>query len=186
MKNTGGNSNDEKFYMFVCGIYGAMCLAGNERNQYLNYKSGLLEFKNSEQQLDITILELLERNGFSIDELGTFLYKDVIKKTIECMRLSNFKEEELKSDLKNFYSQFYFDLSRNDRDMGLKSFHFSIQNAIGNLKEESEEYWIQTLFQENDRNYGEVAFLIGANIMESQPNLCNLDERYKVSCLEKK
>lgn len=185
IKNIENYSNEEQFDMFVSGIYEAMCLAGTERNDYLNYKKGMLNIETTDQMLEIMILNLLEKNGFSIDELGTFLYKDIIKKVMECLEKTNVKEEELLKDLSNAYSQFYFDLSRNDRDMGLKTFHDYIQSAIYKMNPHSEESWIRDLADQKKTNYGVLAFDIASSIIESKLNQPKEEKRPKTHCLEK-
>ena len=63
--------------------------------------------------LDDRILNVLEINGFPVDELGTYLYKDVIRnavlRLVNCKNSSEiFRWRELVSSP---YSSFYFDIA---------------------------------------------------------------------------
>lgn len=46
-------------------------------------------------------------------------------------------EEELKEQLNNPFSQLFFDIARNDMDLGIKTFHAAINRASANVDIES-------------------------------------------------
>lgn len=106
---------------------------GSARRSYIKYKNGIKANVDDEELLSFNILSLLERLGFSVDLIGTYLYKDVIIK-ISNYLLSNDANKDvynnLLSDLKNKYSQFYVDIARNELDMGITTFHNYINEAV--------------------------------------------------------
>ena len=149
----------KKDSMFVYGIDSDMC---NDREIYLQYRNGVQRDYTDDDMLNLVILKLLEENGFLLEDVGTYLYKDIIKNVIKCLKNSSLDIEKLKCELSSQYSQFYFDISRNERDMGVKSFHSYIKEAIMNLKDNSK---FSLLFSKFD--YGQLAYEVACYIMDS-------------------
>lgn len=178
IKNIYGCTKEEQFMMSMSGIYTAMSTAYRDKEAYAIYlnknseSDGILGLKLyciENKLLDLKILELLEKNGFSLDELGTFLYKDVIKKVLLTLQVSKNEQEELRQQLKNAYSQIYFDIARNDNDMGLKTFHNYIQVALAKINdEEASSTLIADLSREKPLNYGELAFEISKWFLDNK------------------
>lgn len=87
--------------------------------------NGFDSIELSEREKDeMNILYLLELLGFSKNETGTFLYKEMIVEASN--ELKNAEKEEkqmIKSAMTYPYSQFYFNIARNNLDMGIKTFH---------------------------------------------------------------
>lgn len=88
------------------------------------------------QKLNVEILNLLKSLGFSLEMEGTYLLADVIMAAY--IFLNNAVENNddyelyyayLQRLMKNPYSQFYFDLARNEHAMGTTSLHNRINNA---------------------------------------------------------
>ncbi len=104
--------------------------------KYSVYKDGALSNMSEEEQQEMNVLEVLEQLGFPMDKTGTYLYKEIIMKTMEELEMVETKEEErnLKTAMENSYSQFYLDIARNNLDIGLKSFHGYIQLAYEERK----------------------------------------------------
>lgn len=108
------------------------------KRQYTNYKIGVSDDISENRLVHMKVLQVLEQLGFPMDEAGTYFYKDIIVKTMACLDgTDNFGKlitfEELLQNLKNPYSQFYFDLARNEMDLGLKTFHSHIEHAVENV-----------------------------------------------------
>lgn len=93
-----------------------------------------MENNNQVKTLDMKILEVLKNNGFESEDLGTYFYRDVIKNIVDFLSVSSKKEEieELKRQVVTPYSQFYFDIARNDNDMGVRTFHKLLGDATKN------------------------------------------------------
>lgn len=105
------------------------------KNYYVYKYASALKVSEPEQQ-EMNVLEVLEQLGFPMDKTGTYFYKEIIMKTMEELEMVETKEEErdLKTAMENSYSQFYFDIARNNIDIGLKSFHGCIQLAYEGRK----------------------------------------------------
>ena len=81
-----------------------------------------------EDQKEINTLSILENLGYPMTETGTYFYKNVIIRAMD--ELQQIKTEQdyvdLMSTMANNYSQFYFDIARNEYDIGLTTFHSCI------------------------------------------------------------
>ena len=155
------------FVYFAGDIY-------NDKKNYLEYKNGVKKDYSSDEISSLLIIELLDKNGFSLDCLGTYLYKDVIKNVIECMKNPGNNLEKLRMELSNPYSQFYFDISRNDRDMGVNTFHSYIEEAILNIQFENKTFNLLDIMCRGQRmNYGDLAYEIASYMLNS--NYVNSD-----------
>lgn len=133
MKNMSINSNIKESpsnlvsYAFICGR--------QAKEDYIECK-GYINQLPLEQQKEVRVLNLLENLGYPMEELGTYLYKDVIVSTADILANSSndlFSQQMLVEELNHKYSQFYFDIARNSLDMGLKEFHWLVQRAISNV-----------------------------------------------------
>ena len=144
----------------------------NDKNKYYDYKNNGVNDFNEDEKLGIRILEVLEKIGFPMEYLGTYLYKDIVRNIVK-MLLQITKESEvsdLNEQLNKPYSQFYFDISRNDRGMGLTTFHVFINDVISQLS-----YDIKSLGNKEGKNYGEFAFEIATYMIDN--NLVCLDKK---------
>lgn len=140
--------------------------------KYSTYKEGNISVENltEREKLAVETLNVLEELGYSLEETGTYFYKDVIVKIIEQLQVSSSEEsyQELITDLNNDFSQFYFDIARNGYDVGLKTFHGCI-----NMTRETKNIQ-NTLLQERigieeaNMNYKQEALLIANYITENQ------------------
>lgn len=115
------------------------------------------------------ILDLLEKLGFSINEVGTFLYKKLILSL--CDVIEYMSTNEIKELLKNPYSQLYFDVARNDLDMGCLSFHSYIEHAISvcNDKMKKSDAFKLLKYNFNNLSYGEAALFL-AKFISNKPS----------------
>jgi len=104
--------------------------------KYFLYKYGSSLNMSEHEQQEMNVLEVLEQLGFPMNQTGTYFYKEIIIKTMEELEMVETKEDEsaLKTAMGNSYSQFYFDIARNNLDIGLKSFHSCINLAYEDRK----------------------------------------------------
>ncbi len=95
------------------------------------------------QKLNVEIINLLKSLGFSLEMEGTYLLADVVMAAY--IFLHNAMENGNDYDLyysylqrlmKNPYSQFYFDLARNEHAMGTTTMHNRINSAFLERKKE--------------------------------------------------
>ena len=141
-------------------------------SKYKDYKKKMMPIEKLSQRekKEVETLKILEELGYSLEETGTYFYKDVIVKAVEQLQESSSEEsyQELIEDLNNDYSQFYFDIARNGYDVGLKTFHGCI-----NMSRETKNIQ-NTLLQERigieeaNMNYKQEALLIANYITENQ------------------
>ena len=152
--------------MLIDGTSYAMFEAHLDKEAYEKSKKGELEEISEIQERDIKILRILEGLGYPMDELGTYLYKDVIAEAYEKVKDVSSRRDmdkcrDLMASLNDAYSDFYRWIARDDKEMGVKSFHFYIGEAISKIDDDSidKELAIK-VFGSNpeDLNYGLQAF----------------------------
>lgn len=132
----------EKLNMLIDGTSYAMFEAHLDKEAYEKSKKGELEEISEIQERDIKILRILEGLGYPMDELGTYLYKDVIAEAYEKVKDVSSRRDmdkcrELMASLNDAYSDFYRWIARDDKEMGVKSFHFYIGEAISKIDDNS-------------------------------------------------
>ena len=155
-----------------------MSLAYDDKKDYEQYKSGSTDGFSEERLEEMEILSILDRLSFPMDEVGTYFYKDVIAKAKRyldgeddfCRPISS---DELLQELKSPYSQFYFDLARNDLDIGLKTFHSNIEHALDSVDYDKAD---TTLLQGIYSNFSEEADY-GEHALASSRYLRNAKEK---------
>ena len=143
-----------------------------DKQAYMEYKKNKLDYKNN----DMEVLVLLENLGYPTNEVGTYLYKYMILKISEYLetgltiRQEPITKEQLKLEIKNFFSQFYLDIARNELDMGIKTFHNYISVAVSKINYENLNISLfYEIFGNNiqDIDYAEQAFIIATYIIEN-------------------
>ena len=144
-----------------------------DKQAYMEYKKNKLDYKNN----DMEVLVLLENLGYPTNEVGTYLYKYMILKISEYLetgltiRQEPITKEQLKLEIKNFFSQFYLDIARNELDMGIKTFHNYISVAVSKINYENLNISLfYEIFGNNiqDIDYAEQAFIIATYIIENK------------------
>ena len=172
IKNLKILSDKENLRMILNGSSYAMYVANSDKNMYEKSKEGILENIEEYQQRGINILSLLEGLGYPMDELGTYLYKDVIAEIYEVVkdvskRTDMDKCRDLMKELNDAYSNFYRWIARDDKEMGIASFHLYIEQAISKIDEESIDKELAVkVFGSNpeDINYGLQAFQLASYV----------------------
>jgi hypothetical protein len=165
-------SDEEKLKMFLQGTMDAMFDANSDKEMYEKSKEGKLEETSETQERDIRILSLLEGLGYPMNELGTYLYKDVIANIFEIVKGVSKRDDmnkyrELIASLNDAYSNFYRWIARDDKEMGITSFHLYIEQAINKIDEKAinKELAVK-VFGSNpeDINYGLQAFQLACYV----------------------
>ena len=119
----------------------AAFVARKENEVYNNLKKGNFKDLTVSEERDIEILSILEKLGYPMSHLGTYLYKDLITLVcdeIEDMGISELqsKNEEMLDSLNNGYSNLYIGIASDDKELGCKTFHSYIEGAIEEIDEE--------------------------------------------------
>ena len=142
-------------------------------SKYKDYKEGMvpIEKLNEKEKKEVETLKILEKLGYSLTETGTYFYKDVIVKAIEQLQEATLEENyrELIIAINNDYSQFYFDIARNNYDVGLKTFHSCINISFQTRLQINKELQRKVGLDEYNMNYKQEALLIANHIIENQP-----------------
>ena len=151
----------------------AVFSAKGDLKKYKKYISGKGRFSEYELK-EMEIISILERLGYSLDELGTYLYKEVIMYAHE--EINSFdrrdvsKAENLLESMNDAFSSFYHIIAREDLELGIKSFHKFIGLAIDKIDNEKIDGKLaEKIFGKNpvESNYGVQAFKI-ASYMSSK------------------
>lgn len=159
-------SNSSEFdFLYMKSIHLDMIQELFKRQSYQNGKS---KDMSDEEVTKMEVLDLLEELGYPIEEYGTYLYSEVIsslRSQLGVIKTRNQVSEskELLMQAKYPYSQLYFNLARNERDMGVKKFHSIIERAL--LKINYENASSETLYKVYgnfpfEMDYGENAFTL--------------------------
>ena len=164
----------EKLMLLMYGISYAMNEANEDKENYKLYKQGYTRDLSEEEIEGMQVLWVLYKLGYSDDELGTYLYKDVIIKI--CNRLKNASNKDildeynvLISELSDAFSLFYRYAAREDKEMGVKPFHLYIEKAINNINDDAVDKEISMeIYGDNpgELNYGLNALQIAACILD--------------------
>ena len=104
---------------------------------YKKYLQGNTDDFNQYDYMNTFVLSLLQQLGFNMAEVGTYFYKDVILKTISYLNVDNPNYGEIIAQVNNEYSSLYHDISRNEKDVGVSTFHLCIKKAINNISAEN-------------------------------------------------
>lgn len=87
-----------------------------------------------ELALELDMLYLIEKLGYDVNTTGTYLLKDMAVEAVKKMLKAKNNDDicEIRRQMKQAFSQFYVDLARNDRDMGIKTFYTFVNIAHEN------------------------------------------------------
>lgn len=167
-------SHEENKKMFLYGTSYAMWLTNYEKALYEKSKKEPIEDLKSFEKISIQILSLLEKLGYPMDELGTYLYGKVILSV--CENLNEIIRDEdierynkLVSDLNDAYSSFYLWIAKEDLEMGLKSFHLYIEQAISKIDDhKSNKELVSSIYDKDitELNYGEQALYLASYLLK--------------------
>ena len=139
---------------------------------YAVYEAGSTEKFSEEKLQEMQVLEKLYNLGFPRDHSGTYLYKAMIMKALH--HLNGFddiglpiSEEQLLEQMESPFSQFYLETARYDLDIGIKTFHSCIQDALDEVEyADVDSDVISDIYGDfsEDTNYGKHAFVIAKRI----------------------
>jgi DNA-binding transcriptional MerR regulator len=147
----------------------AINLAKADQKQYNRYKDDKRIVNNepidelSDYQIkEIKTISILERLGFSLDEVGTYLYKELIMNVFSDIDKCG---TNLKDELNNRYSSYYQQIAREYYEMGVTTFHNYIVSAINNMDgSQVDESLVKTIFGDDidGSSYGTRAYEIAS------------------------
>ena len=143
----------------------AVYSAKEEKNLYDSLKKGMPYVLTELQKNEVEILSILEKLGFPMSQLGTYLYKDVIVEVCNIINegeiTSNNKRRKLIARLNDGYDEIYKQIASEDKEIGCKTFHSYIEGAIKNIDEiRTDTSLSQKIYGDKDITYGTAAFRI--------------------------
>ncbi len=143
------------------GVEFSSCGASHDKDIYLKYHDSLREDVPEVYDQTIRVLNILNRLGFPMELVGTYLYKMVIDRIIK--RLKKGEDIHLIDELKSMYSQFYFDIARNDLDIGTKTFYRFIRESLD--KTDLNQELLEDILEGNEFvDFQELSYYIGKYI----------------------
>ena len=143
----------------------ATFIARKEQELYNNLKEGMSFVPSKNESRDIEILSILEKLGYPMDDLGTYLYKDVIVEVCNIINegeiTSNNKRRKLIARLNDGYDEIYKQIASEDKEIGCKTFHSYIEGAIKDIDEtRTDTSLAEKIYCDKDITYGTAAFRI--------------------------
>lgn len=143
----------------------AVYSAKEEKNLYDSLKKGMPYVLTELQKNEVEILSILEKLGFPMSQLGTYLYKDVIVKVCNIINegeiTSNNKRRKLIARLNDGYDEIYKQIASEDKEIGCKTFHSYIEGAIKDIDEtRTDTSLAEKIYGDKDITYGTAAFRI--------------------------
>lgn len=165
------NSSKESLYSGFL-----MNLVYDDKQDYAKYKAGSFESFSEDRLEQMEILSNLEKLSFPMEEVGTYFFKDMIVKAMRYLDGTDdfgnpISQSELLQELKSPFSQFYFDLARNELDIGLKTFHSHIEHALESVDYGKADTTLLLEIYSNfskEADYGEHALIIGKHMKNAK------------------
>ena len=106
----------------------------NNKQKYENYRYRNIKMINDKKSIDIKIMELLDKLGFSMEEDGTYLYNELIREVYE--KIGHDETDRsfgLIRELKDKYSNFYTSIARDWLEMNPDDFIDSIEDSVSKI-----------------------------------------------------
>jgi len=167
-------SEDEKLSMVLCGNDYATYEANIDIGNYKKYLKHETDDFSERTFRDMEILEMLSKLGYPMNELGTYLYKDLISEICEVLKgISSRRDMNicrvLLAKLNDAYSSFYHSIGREWKELGITSFHLYIMEALEEIDYDSvDEDLSRKIYGDEfyDQNYGLHAFKMAAYVLK--------------------
>lgn len=172
MKLLNEYSDYETLFLVVGGLSYAVYVSDSDRKIFSKYKDGILEDISDEKKREMEVLLLLERLGYPMDELGTYLYKNMIIEVVKHLDKVSTRQGIINckyfiAKLKDSFSDIYLNLARFELEMGIKTFHKNVLEAISKIDySKADPNLLYTIFSKipKEIDYAEQAFVLGSYI----------------------
>ena len=171
LKRNEEYSKNEKLLMVLHGTSFAVYVANKDIDKYAKFKALEDQELSEADSRSMEVLSILDRLGFPMNELGTYLYKEVITELCDSLKEITGKRSDmdkcryLLAQLNDAFSQFYHDIAREYLEIGIKPFHLYIQQALEKINYEKVDLDLSyQIFGANpvEQNYGLQAFQLAA------------------------
>ena len=167
----------------------ARYLARKEKEVYDNYrKCNYVELIIKEKK-DIEILSILEKLGYPMEHLGTYFYKDLV--LFVCDEIKNMNTSDLQQknndmlvSLNNKYSSLYIWIASDDKELGCKTFHSYIEDALLKIDYDKIDVSLASrIYGSEDITYGSAALHIAEYFLNG--HTYNNGVNYKIPRVKK-
>lgn len=146
--------------------------------KFMEYKE--LSDYDINKELEGKILTLLRDLGYPTSTIGLYYYKDLIVKACN-LKLNGISDERLYKLLEYPYSQFYFDIARNEHDIGIKNFNSIVYSCLNNRKKSkcTDKLAIKVMKKlPEESNLGDCIFLISSYICDKKEKVAKNTKIY--------
>ena len=134
-------SDGELLYMLLAGIGDANFEARWDQGLYQKYLAGNTADFDEKTMLQMKALEMLLQLGYPEDHLGTYLYEALIANmSLKLQNLQKYDSESFVKESKKLLLEYadgftkpYRLVAREERDMGVKTFHRYVNDAISKV-----------------------------------------------------
>lgn len=133
IKQYDNESRQDITRLFVSGYIEFSSSVMSEKALYDKYKKKEAIISDPRMKIEMEVLELLEGLGFPMDEIGTYFYKDLIARIVAILVGDLADRPQIEAALEDPYSQLYFDVARNELDIGIKSFKEFVSLAFAKI-----------------------------------------------------
>ena len=99
-----------------------------ELKNYIEYKNRVNSGSNY-KSLEFETLITLENMGYPINDIGIYYFRDLIVRAC-VLKKEGINDTDLCTLLDDKFSQFYFDVARNENDIGIKNFNRIIGSCL--------------------------------------------------------
>ncbi|MEE3342570.1 MAG: hypothetical protein VZS44_00585 [Bacilli bacterium] len=162
--------------------------ANKDKENFEKYKKNEDNFFDEDILDNMRLLDLLQRLGYPMEELGTYLFKDVIYEVYNYIKDDNGDRDDEKcshimKELSNPFSSFYLYIAREWKELGIKPFHLFIRRSQDNIDYKSiDKGLVKKIYGNNmgDSNYGFHAFQIAAYALDKSSFVDTLQYQHKV------
>lgn len=183
IKLTENRKDVEKILTMLDSTSFARYEAKKDKENFEKYKKGEYSDSSNNTLNNMKILDLLQRLGYPMEELGTYLLKDVIAEVYNYIQDENGNKDVDKcnsiiKELNNPFSNVYHYIAREWKEIGIKTLHLFIQRAQNRIDYNSiDKELSKNIYGNNleDKNYGFHAFQIAAYALDKSSYVDTLE-----------
>lgn len=165
-------------------LYGynfATYIANNDREKYIKYINGENLKLSNIDSMAMNILSILDKLGYPMNELGTYLYKEVIAEISHSLNsITDIEQyQNLVKEITNVFSPFYYNIAKEYLEMNVNIFHLYLKKALENIDYNTSDIeLISKLFGPDFQNQN-----FGLNALKIATYALELNEKNKLSLL---
>ena len=141
----------------------SLFIAKDDRERYNEYKATGTKPIDKYEKDSMEIISILERLGFSLDEIGTYLYKELIMSMYQEIKNSN----EITETKEEMSARLVKKLTHNVLEMPCDQYEELVKESIDSIDGNNIDIELsEKVFKNSIYNYGENAFEIASHYMD--------------------